>query len=72
MIIFYPNVFCLKLFFSYRQQGQSAAIPAPTLDFANLCLSNALLLMPSERDLETAMMTCLQNERVVPGADDKE
>lgn len=37
------------------QEGQSAAMPAATLEFANICLTNALLLLPPESQMEAAM-----------------
>lgn len=51
---------------------QSSAMPATTLEFANLCLSNATFLLPSEDVLEENMTTFLINEKPVPGHEDKE
>jgi len=56
-----------------RQDLQSAAIPAPTLEFANLCLCNSmLLLLPYENTLESSMAAYLQHEKVIIGEDEKE
>ncbi|XP_044746567.1 CCR4-NOT transcription complex subunit 10 [Coccinella septempunctata] len=34
----------------YSSEGQSYAVPVPTLEFASICLRNALILIPSESD----------------------
>lgn len=33
---------------SNESQSDSAAMPAPTLEFASICLQNALFLLPTE------------------------
>ena len=52
---------------------QSSAIVGTTLEFASLCLSNASFLLPKEdAALEENMTKFIQNEKPVPGADEKE
>lgn len=34
----------------YSTEGQSYAVPIPTLEFASICLRNSLILIPSESD----------------------
>ena len=55
-----------------RSEGQSAAMPVPTLEFANLCLTNATLLLPSESELQTNMTAILEHEKVTPNDDQNE
>lgn len=47
-------------------------MPATTLEFANLCLTNASILLPTEIVLEENMTKFLQNEKPIPGDEDKE
>ncbi|XP_047130711.1 CCR4-NOT transcription complex subunit 10 isoform X1 [Hydra vulgaris] len=49
---------------SFRQEGQSAAMPSATLDFGNLCLTNAMLLLPAERTLEEHMIILMNNQKL--------
>lgn len=37
-----------KLDFNFSAEGQSYAVPVPTLEFASLCLKNAYLLLPTD------------------------
>ena len=39
-------------------QSNSAAMPAPTLEFASLCLQNALFLLPSMAAIAAAQGLC--------------
>lgn len=57
---------------SVKQEGQSSAMPSPTLEFASICLCNAMLLLPSEETLESNMSTYLLHEKVIMGEDEKE
>ena len=42
-----PAKFFIRSSFSGDTHSQSAAMPAPTLEFAAICLRNALFLLPS-------------------------
>lgn len=46
-----------------RSEGQSAAMPLPTLEFANLCLTNALLLLPSKNDIQESMKATVEQKK---------
>jgi len=46
-----------------RSEGQSAAMPLPTLEFANLCLTNALLLLPSEVEIQSNMKVAVEHDK---------
>lgn len=45
-------------------ESQSAAMPLPTLEFANLCLTNALLLLPSKNDTEENMKAMIEDKKI--------
>lgn len=55
-----------------RSEGQSAAMPLPTLEFANLCLTNAMLLLPSESDIQANMSALLEHEKNTSNDDQKD
>ena len=38
--------------------GSSAAMPSPSLDFANICLRNALYLLPTTRNAPLPALPC--------------
>ena len=63
-------IFCVT--FCFRQSGKTPDTQSPTLEFANICLSNAMLLLPSENILEANMTAYLQHEKVITGEDEKE
>ena len=46
--------------------GSSAAMPSPSLDFANICLRNALYLLPTTGNVPVSALPCppLQSEAV--------
>ena len=60
------------LTFCFRRSGKTPDTQSPTLEFANICLCNAMLLLPSEIILETNMTAYLQHEKVITGEDEKE
>ena len=40
--------------FHSRHESQSAAMPAPTIEFGNICLSNAMRLLPTAKEIDLA------------------
>lgn len=38
----------------HRHESQSAAMPAPTIEFGNICLSNAMRLLPTAKEIDLA------------------
>eukprot|EP00794_Sanderia_malayensis_P019107 gene19107-21023_t len=38
----------------HRHESQSSAMPAPTIEFGNICLSNAMRLLPNAKDIDAA------------------
>lgn len=48
------------------RDGSSAAMPSPSLDFANICLRNALYLLPTNENTPVSALPCppLQSEAI--------
>ena len=52
------NIIYNFVLLSLDSQSNSAAMPAPTLEFASLCLQNALFLLPSMSAIAAAQGLC--------------
>lgn len=49
----------------YHPEGFPSAIPQLTLEFASLCLKNALFLLPSNNELNVPITTIAHNPQTV-------
>jgi len=54
----------------HRHESQSSAMPAPTIEFGNLCLANAMGLLPNAVEVEKAFMA-LQSLMQLPQGTEK-
>ena len=74
LVVFFPLEafdYCKQVTFMsfYRHESQSSAMPAPTIEFGNLCLSNAMGLLPNPTEVEKAFMVLKSSMQDPQGAE---
>ena len=67
ILVFYSKM--QNRIFGFRHESQSSAMPAPTIEFGSICLSNAMKLLPKATDIDDAFRQLAASMQEAEGAE---